>query len=67
MGGTNTKWRDRIDLRIATDSKIREYISAKLYEYMEYDYSSHRTSYDTWLFFYKDFSYFIAKGFNRLG
>jgi hypothetical protein len=34
---------------------------------MECNCSSYRTSYNTWLFFYKDFDYFITEDFNRLG
>jgi hypothetical protein len=59
------KWRSAIDLRIATDSEIQEYTSAKLYEYMEYNREGY--GYDSWFFFYEDFSYFTAKDFNRLG
>jgi hypothetical protein len=59
------KWRNRIDLRIATDRKIQEYTSAKLYEYMECDCDGY--GYNIWFFFYEDFNYFTAKDFNRLG
>jgi hypothetical protein len=62
-----TKWRDRIDLWTATDSKIQEYTSTKLYEYMECDRGGYGISYDTWLFFYEDFNYFTTEDFNRLG
>jgi hypothetical protein len=32
---------------------------------MECNYEDY--GYNTWFFFYEDFSYFIAKDFNRLG
>jgi hypothetical protein len=58
------KWRDKLDLRITIDSEIQEYTSAKLYEYMECNRGSYGISYDTWLFFYEDFHYFITEDFN---
>jgi hypothetical protein len=58
------KWRSPIDLRIATDSEIQEYTSAKLYEYMECNHEGY--SYDTWFFFYEDFNYFTTEDFGRL-
>jgi hypothetical protein len=59
------KWRSAIDLRTATDSEIQAYTSAKLYEYMECNREGY--GYDSWFFFYEDFSYFTAKDFNQLG
>jgi hypothetical protein len=59
------KWRSPIDLRTATDSEIQEYTGAKIYEYMECNHEGY--DYDSWFFFYEDFSYFTAKDFNRLG
>jgi hypothetical protein len=59
------KWRSAINLRTATDSEIQAYTSAKLYEYMECNHEGY--DYDTWFFFYEDFSHFTAKDFSRLG
>lgn len=59
------KWRSPIDLRIATDSEIQAYTSAKLYEYMECNHEGY--DYDTWFFFYEDFNHFTTKDFDRLG
>jgi hypothetical protein len=61
------KWRNGINLRIATDSEIQEYTSTKLYEYMECDRDSYGASNDIWVFFYEDFNYFTTKDFDRLG
>ena len=59
------KWRDGIDLRIATDTEIREYASMRLYEYTELHRNSF--SWDVWTCFWEDFNYFTAKDFARLG
>ena len=59
------KWRDGINLRIATDTEIREYTSTRLYEYTELHRNSF--SWDVWTCFWEDFNYFTAKDFARLG
>jgi hypothetical protein len=53
---------NEIDLGTTIDSEIQEYINTKVYEYIDYNCRSY--SYNTWIFFWEDFNYFITKDFN---